>query len=128
MRARNQLKCLASRAGLFGVERKLIVAVISPLDFEVERERVHQYMSRGLIYDWVMIDQSAHVPLNTCCIVLCGRTSREPATERCLAFAIERSGRRHWFGITTRHHAPAELYGVTAFVPVADVAGVLFGR
>ena len=96
--------------------------VPAPLDFESERQRVHEYLARDIEYGWISTRKRSLVPRHGCCIVLCGKTGKQAATARCLAFAHESNGRFHWFGITAAWHDPVELYGVTGFVPVADVA------
>jgi hypothetical protein len=101
--------------------RKAIEYVIpAPLDFEFERQRVHEYLSRDLDYKWMSTRTRALVPRDACCIVLCGKTRKQPATAICLAFAHKSNGQVHWFGVTAAWHDPVELYGVTGFVPVAD--------
>lgn len=96
--------------------------VTAPLDFEAQRQRAHEYLARDVEYGWISSRKRSLVPIHACCIVLCGRTGSHKATARCLAFAHERNGRFHWFGITAAWQDPVELYGVTAFVPVANAA------
>lgn len=70
---------------------------------------------------YLSVRKRSEVPTRIPCVVDCSDAGMDEPEIRCVAFAVRANGHLRWFGVTHALQDPAELRGVSRYVPVSSV-------
>lgn len=96
-------------------------APIAPAGFSEAASQWKRLLDRTRHYDWTDIRHGEPVPENIPCVVRHDEGGKEDTGARCIAFAVRKGDSVAWYGVKLPFHEPAELWGITGYVRVADI-------